>query len=215
VDLKVTDFADELSSDSPAPGGGSVASLCGNLSAALTAMVTNLTVGKKGYEAVREEMAEVGSEAQHLKDAFRDDIDRDTDAFNELFAAMKMKKGTPEEISARNAALLEATRHATEVPLGVLKRAVRAAELAGAVAEKGNRNSLSDAGVAALTARACAEGAYYNVLINLDGLADAEWAAATREEASGARAEALAKADAVADKVRTDLERALDQPVTS
>jgi glutamate formiminotransferase/formiminotetrahydrofolate cyclodeaminase len=160
-------------------------------------------------------MGETGTEAQRLKDAFRDDIDRDTDAFNELFAAMKMKKATPEEAAARDAAMLEATRHATEVPLGVLERAVRAAELAGIVAEKGNRNSLSDAGVAALAARACAEGAYYNVLINLEGFGDPSWAASTRERAARARGEALAKADAVAERVRAELERALDQPVTS
>lgn len=215
VDQTVAGFADELSSDSPAPGGGSVASLCGNLSAALTAMVTNLTVGKKGYEGAWEELKEVGYEAQQLKDAFRDDIDRDTDAFNVLFDAMRMKKKTDEEIAARDAAMLAATKLAIEVPLGVLERAVRAAELAGVAAAQGNRNSLSDAGVAALAARACADGAYYNVLINLADLSDAEWGAKTLARAQAARHEALTAADRVAESVREELERSLEAPAAS
>ncbi len=210
VDRTVADFADELSSDSPAPGGGSVASMMGQMSAALSAMVTNLTAGKKGYGAVSDEMKEVGGEAQLLKDAFRDDVDRDTDAFNELFAAMKMKKKTPDEIAARDAAILTATRHATEIPLGVLERTVRTVELAAIVAAKGNRNSLSDAGVAALAARACAEGAYYNVLINLEGLEPAEWIEDVRRRAGEALAAVLKESDAVGDKVRGDLESALE-----
>jgi glutamate formiminotransferase/formiminotetrahydrofolate cyclodeaminase len=212
VDRTVADFADELSTDSPAPGGGSVASLMGSLSAALTAMVTNLTIGKKGYEAAWEPLEKVGYEAQTLKDAFRDDVDRDTDAFNELFAAMKMKKGTSEEAAARDAAVLEATKKATEVPLGVLERTVRAVELAGEVVERGNRNSLSDAGVAALAARGCAEGAYYNVLINLAGLEDAEWAAGVRERASAALETVRRTADELAEKVRSELEAQAGAP---
>lgn len=206
VYLTVAGFADELSTDSPAPGGGSVASLLGSLSAALTAMVTNLTVGRKGYESAWERLTDVGYEAQQLKDAFRDDVDRDTDAFNELYAAMKLKKTTPEDAAVRDAAIRDATKLATEVPLGVLERTVRAAELAREVVEHGNRNSLSDAGVAALAARACAEGAYYNVLINLAGLDDAEWASAARERAGRALEKARTVADELAGRVRGELE---------
>jgi len=205
----VADFADELSTDSPAPGGGSVASLMGSLSAALTAMVSSLTAGKKGYEGAWEEMKDVGYEAQQLKDAFREDIDRDTDAFNELYAAMKMKRKTPEEAAAREEAMREATKHATEIPLGVLERTVRALELADRVVSEGNRNSLSDAGVAVLAARACAEGAYYNVLINLAGLDDAEWSAKARERAAVALEKVESLADRLAARVRQDLESQL------
>jgi glutamate formiminotransferase/formiminotetrahydrofolate cyclodeaminase len=212
VDRTVADFADELSTDSPAPGGGSVASLMGALSAALTAMVTNLTIGKKGYEAAWQPLTDVGYEAQQLKDAFREDVDRDTDAFNELFAAMKLRKGTPEEAAARDAAVREATKRATEIPLGVLERTVRAAELAGEVVERGNRNSLSDAGVAALAARACAEGAYYNVLINLAGLDDPEWSAAARDRAARALEKVRNVADGLAERVRADLESQAGAP---
>jgi glutamate formiminotransferase/formiminotetrahydrofolate cyclodeaminase len=206
VDRTVTDFADELSSDSPAPGGGSVASLMGTLSAALSSMVASLTVGKKGYEKSWEQMKEIGFAAQQLKDEFRADIDRDTDAFNTLYAAMKMKKKTPEEIEARNAAIREATKAATEIPLGVLERSARAAELAGEVATAGNQNSLSDAGVAALAAGACAEGAYYNVLINLADLDEPTWVAETRRRAGEALAKARAESERVAAAVRTKLE---------
>lgn len=211
----VEDFADELSSDSPAPGGGSVASLLGSLSAALSAMVAALTVGKKGYEGAWEEMKAIGPEAQSLKDAFRDDIDRDTDAFNELYAAMKMKKKTAEEIAARDAAMLAAAKSATEIPLGVLERTVRAAELAARTAKSGNRNSLSDAGVAALAARGCAEGAYYNVLINLDGMTDAAWADGARGRARDALDKVIAVTDEVGRQVREALESALTQPQAS
>ncbi|MCA9753322.1 MAG: glutamate formimidoyltransferase, partial [Gemmatimonadetes bacterium] len=214
VDRTIANFADELSTDSPAPGGGSVASLCGTLSAALTAMVTNLTVGRKGYEGVSEGLKDVGYEAQSLKDAFLADIDRDTDAFNELFAAMKKKRGTPEEVAERDRAILDATKHATEVPLGVLQRAARAAELAGIVADQGNRNSLSDAGVAALTARACADGAFYNVLINLPGVTDSGWAEDVRSRATKAVEAARRTADDVAARVQAELERALTESVS-
>ncbi|GJM43964.1 MAG: hypothetical protein DHS20C21_08060 [Gemmatimonadota bacterium] len=212
ADRTVADFADELSSSSPAPGGGSVASLLGSLSAALSAMVASLTVGKKGYEEHEQSMKDVGLEAQSLKDAFREDIDRDTDSFNDLYAAMKMKRKTPQEIAARDAAMLAATKAATEIPLGVLERTVRAAELAAIVARDGNRNSLSDAGVAALAAQGCAEGAYYNVLINLDGLPDPGWAAKIRARATQALAEVGSITRKVGDDVRGALERALESP---
>jgi glutamate formiminotransferase/formiminotetrahydrofolate cyclodeaminase len=212
VDLTVSGFADELSSDSPAPGGGSVASLMGNLSAALSAMVASLTVGKKGYEPSWDAMKELGKEAQHLKDEFRDDIDRDTDSFNELMAAMKMNKKTPEESAARDRAITDATKHATEVPLGVMERAIRAAELAEQVANGGNRNSLSDAGVAALAALGCAEGAYYNVLINLADLDDPDWSEATQEAAATALAGVREIATRVAKQVEGTLADAARTP---
>jgi len=207
VDLSVSAFADEVSSDSPAPGGGSVASLLGSLSAALTSMVASLTVGKSGYEAAWPGMKDLGREAQRLKDEFREDVDRDTDSFEELVAATKMKKKTPEDAAARDRAIAEATKRAIEVPLGVLRRSVRAGELAERVADEGNRNSLSDAGVAALAALACAEGAWYNVLINLAGVEDPDWSESTREEAEAV----LSRAREVASRVAAKVERELAQ----
>jgi glutamate formiminotransferase/formiminotetrahydrofolate cyclodeaminase len=201
VAMSCRDFADELSSDSPAPGGGSVAALCGALGASLAGMVAVLTRGKPGYEAQQAELEAVAAKAQLLKDEFLLDVDRDTDAFNALMTAFRMKKKTDEEKAARDEAIRIATEEATRVPLGVLERSLSALALAGIVAEKGFQSSLSDAGVGALVARACAEGAFYNVMINLRGLAPSEFAASTREQAGRYLAEARALADRVAAQV--------------
>ena len=209
--LTVTSFLDELASDSPAPGGGSVAALCAALSASLTAMVPALTYGKKAHAAVRDEMGVVGVAGQALKDAFREIIDRDTDAFNAVMAAIRLPKGTPAEAAARDAALHEANKGATRVPLELLTRvAAELPALISACALRGNPNSLSDAGVAALTARAALEGAYYNVLINLAGMPDATFVAETRERADKAFAEGAAAFDALTGQVRSELLRRLE-----
>lgn len=170
--MNLYEFADELASDSPAPGGGSVSALNGSLSAGLSAMVGNLTFGKKQYAEVKEIMADVAEKAQKLKDFFTDAIDKDTEAFDKVMAAFGLPKGTPEETEARNKAVQAATKEATLVPFSVLEKTKEAVELALIMAEKGNRNSLSDAGVAGLTASAAAEGALYNVMINLAGIED-------------------------------------------
>jgi len=172
VGMKINEFVDLLSTDSPAPGGGSVAALCGGLSGALSSMVTALTHGKKGYEEVFDEMEEIGVEAQKLKDEFLGDVDRDTEAFNKVMDAMRLPKRSEDEKKVRTKAIEEATKEATVVPLNVLKRALKAAELARRVVEKGNKNSISDGGIAALTARTAAEGAYLNICINLPGIKD-------------------------------------------
>ncbi|MBD3237909.1 MAG: glutamate formimidoyltransferase [Candidatus Eisenbacteria bacterium] len=206
VAMTCADFADELSTDSPAPGGGSVASLCGSLSASLATMVAALTRGKEGYEEQQEALQALAREGQQLKDAFLLDVDRDTEAFNTLMAAFRMKKKSDEEKAARETAIREATEGATRVPLEVLERSVRATEMAGIVAEKGLQSSLSDAGVAALTARACAEGAYYNVLINLGQLAPSDFARETRERAERAVAATRARAAEINQAVERTLQ---------
>ncbi len=210
VGMTCTAFADELSTDSPAPGGGSVASLCGSLSASLSAMVAVLTRGKKGYEDAQDDLAQIADRGQQLKDEFLLDVDRDTDAFNALMDAMRLPKKTDDEQAARNDAIRAATEEATRIPLGVLKRSLPALELAEVVANKGNQNSLSDAGVAALTARTCAEGAYYNVLINLQDLEASEFTQQTREDANRYYAAAIEHADRLAEQVRETLTKALD-----
>ena len=172
VYMTVRGFANELSTDSPAPGGGSVAALCGALSASLSSMVANLTVGKKKYEDVRDEMKDVALKAQTLKDEFLALIDKDTDAFNAVMSAMRMKKKTEEEKAARESAIQEATKQATLVPLEVLRKTKDVLELAEVVAERGNQSSVSDAGVSAIMAESAAESAFYNVRINLPGITD-------------------------------------------
>jgi glutamate formiminotransferase/formiminotetrahydrofolate cyclodeaminase len=181
--LDLVSFCAELASDSPAPGGGSIAALNGALSAGLSAMVGNLTFGKKGYEDVRGEMEIIAEKAQALKDFFIEAIDKDTEAFNRLMAAFALPKKSDDDRKARQEAIDEATQGATRVPFTVLERSRTAAELALAVAKKGNRNSLSDAGVAGLAAALCAEGALYNVLINTQELPADAFRSETRAQA--------------------------------
>jgi glutamate formiminotransferase/formiminotetrahydrofolate cyclodeaminase len=206
-DMTLTEFADETSTDSPAPGGGSVAAACGALAAALAAMVGNLTHGRKGQESDWTEMERIAVEGQKLKDAFLLDVDRDTEAFNAVLAAMRLPKSLPEEKAARVVALDAANQGATLVPLGVLRRAVAALELVEVAAQRGNPNSLSDAGVAALAGLACAEGAFYNVRINLKALSAASsgFVATTGAEASAL----LARAQEISDRIRRDVRERL------
>jgi glutamate formiminotransferase/formiminotetrahydrofolate cyclodeaminase len=202
----VTGFADELSTDSPAPGGGSVAALNGALSGALSAMVGNLTHGRKGQEDVWDAMSNLAAEAQSLKDWYLEAVDRDTEAFNQVIAAGRGRAKSEEEKAAKAERVKMANRGATTVPLEVLEGCGRLVELAGEMATSGNPNSLSDAGVAAWCARTCAEGAYYNVLINLAGLGDdAEWAAGVEKRAQ----EALTAVRVAADELAAETERRL------
>jgi glutamate formiminotransferase/formiminotetrahydrofolate cyclodeaminase len=201
----VTGFVDELSSASPAPGGGSVAALCGALSAGLSAMIAALTFAKKGMEDRRQTMEDLGRQAQALKDWFLLAVDRDTEAFNQVLAAIRLPKATDEEHAARNEALELASQAATRVPLEVLERSVEALELAVVVARDGNPTAVTDAGVAGICALAAGEGAALNVRINLSSLTDVAWIHRTESAA----AELIERCRALATEVRETVERAL------
>jgi glutamate formiminotransferase / formiminotetrahydrofolate cyclodeaminase len=167
----VADFLDELASESPAPGGGSVSALCGALSASLTAMVANLSYEKKGLEKHRPKMQETAVRAQELKQKLARAVDNDMQAFNKIIDARRLPKTTPEEIETRANALFAANKEAVNVPLQVLQDCSALIDLAAVVVKDGNQNSLSDAGCAVLNAVAAGEGAFMNVLINLAGFA--------------------------------------------
>ncbi len=201
-------FVDELSTDAPAPGGGSVAALSAAHGAALVAMVANLTVGRKKYAAMEARMKDLAEQAQEMKDCFLAAVDDDTAAFNAVMAAYALPKGTPGEAAARDTAVAAATLGATLVPLGVLERVPAALELAGEVAEHGNTNSLSDAGVAALTLMTGAEGAYYNVLINLATLATLP--GGIPPDLRPRAADAMARSEAAAARTRTAVRQRLE-----
>lgn len=191
IDLNLREFINELSMDSPAPGGGSTAALCGALSAALSSMVSNLTVEKKGYEGVQKKVKKIAEAAQALKDNFLRDVDSDTIAFNKVMEAFKMPKKTDSQKEERIFAIEEAYKEATLVPFGVYKKSVEALKLAKEVAQKGNKNSISDAGVSGLTALAAAEGAYYNVKINLPDIRDKEFKSKIKQQTSSLRKKAI------------------------
>jgi glutamate formiminotransferase / formiminotetrahydrofolate cyclodeaminase len=203
VSMAVDRFVDEVSSDSPAPGGGSVAALSGSLAAGLSAMVANLTVGKKGYEPAWSELSDLAVRAQTLKDQLVRAVDEDTEAFNAAMAAMRLPKSTPEEQAARNAALEAGYQQAARVPLRTAEACLEAIELANEVAEKGNTNSASDAGVAALMARAGVEGAVLNVLINLGSVKDAAFKQDCRRETANLVKAAASLCDKVVERVRS------------
>ena len=168
--MTVRGFVDELSSNSPAPGGGSVSALAASMGAALAAMVAVLSHEKKGFESKQADLDRIAVRAQELKDQLLGAVDADTAAFDRLLTAMRLPKEDPN----RDAAMIETTVIATEVPLGVLERCPDVIELCRELARIGLQASLSDAGVGVQMARAAAAGAYQNVCINLAGLTDAK-----------------------------------------
>lgn len=175
-------FLDELASSSPAPGGGSVAALAGALGAALTSMVCNLTIGKKKYAGVEDDMKKIVGQSEDLRRLFTDLIERDTRAFNKVMEAFALPKETDPQKALRNAAVREATKEATLVPLEVMKHCIDALALAQEVASKGNTNSVSDAGVSAIMLNAACEAAALNVRINLNSLNDPDFVGWKTEE---------------------------------
>ena len=207
VRLTLREFANELSTDSPAPGGGSVAALCGALSAALAAMVANLTVGKKGYETAQKTLKRTALRAQELKDEYLRLVDLDTEAFIKVMDALRLPKSPDGQSGEREAALEQATKEATLVPFRTLEGTLELLKLAKKAVDRGNRNSLSDAAVAALVARTAAEGAYYNVRINLPGLRDGEFKARTARAAASLRRRVLRAAGAIGRTVEKELQK--------
>jgi len=180
-------FLDDLASSSPAPGGGSVAALSGALGSALTSMVCNLTIGKKKYADVDEEMKKVLGQAEHLREQFTELVERDTHAFNKVMEAFALPKETDPQKALRAAAIREATKEATLVPLEVMKHCIDALALAQTVAAKGNANSVSDAGVSAIMLHAALEAAALNVRINLKRLNDPDFVGWKEDELQSLR----------------------------
>ncbi len=172
VRLNLRQFCNETLSDSPAPGGGSVAALMGALGASLGGMVANLSAGKRGWDEKLEFFSDWAVKAQQLKDELLFLVDEDTAAFNRVMAAFGLPKESAEEKAARTKAIQAANQYAAEIPLRVMETASRSYELLREMAEKGNPASISDVGVGLLATRACIEGAAMNVRINLAGLKD-------------------------------------------
>ncbi|MGE5626508.1 MAG: cyclodeaminase/cyclohydrolase family protein [Solirubrobacterales bacterium] len=181
-EMNIKDFLDETASSSPVPGGGSVAALSGALSAALTHMVANLTIGKKNYENVQGEFEDIMAKTEELKDIFVEYIDKDSDSFNEVMKAFKLPKDTEEEKQARSNAIQEATKYAALVPLETARKAYAMMDYIKTAVEKGNKNAASDAAVAAMLCRTAVLSALYNVKINLSSIKDIEFKESTALE---------------------------------
>ncbi len=182
AELKMREFCNETLSDSPAPGGGSVAALMGALGASLGGMVANLSAGKRGLDDKIEYFSELAVKAQQLKDELLSLVDEDTNAFNKVMDAFGLPRDSAEEKAARSAAIERATKHAAEVPLKVMETAAKSYELLSQMAGNGNPASISDVGVGTLATRACIEGAAMNVRINLGQLKDEKFKSARRQK---------------------------------
>ena len=172
IDMNLTEFADETASESPAPGGGSISAYVGSLGAALGTMVANLSAHKRGWDERWEEFSDWAEKGMAVEKELLALVDEDTNAFNKIMDAIGLPKGTDEEKAARKKAIDDATKYAIQVPFRVMEVAYKGFEVIRAMAEVGNPNSVTDAGVGALCARSAVMGAYLNVKINAAGLDD-------------------------------------------
>jgi methenyltetrahydrofolate cyclohydrolase len=175
IEKSFNDFLGELASRSPVPGGGSVAALSASLASALTEMVANLTIGKKGFEKVEEEMKKISRESADYREKFLKDIDKDAEAFSRVMDAFKLPKNTQEEIIKRKKVIQEEFKNAALVPLGVAEDTLKLMKLTSKVVKMGNKNAISDGAVAAMMARSAVLGALSNVKINLQSIKDEDF----------------------------------------
>ena len=176
IDMTCTEFANETASESPAPGGGSIAAYAGALGASLGTMVANLSSHKAGWDDRWEEFSNWAEKGQALKDELLHLVDEDTNAFNKIMDAFGLPKSTDEEKKARKQAIEDATKYATEIPFRTVEKSFEVFSICRAMVETGNPNSVTDAGVGALCARMAVIGAFMNVKINAAGLADKDFA---------------------------------------
>ncbi len=205
VDMTVEAFVHETASESPAPGGGSIAASMGAMGAALATMVANLSSHKRGWDDRWEEFSDWAVKGKAIHDELLRLIDEDTDAFNKIMDAFGLPKGSDAEKQVRSQAIQDATKAAIEAPFRVMQAAMRSFEVIMAMAEQGNPASVSDAGVAALCARSAVLGAFMNVRINTKDFKDREWADQIVAQGQEIQDGAIAQERAVLDVVEAKL----------
>jgi formiminotetrahydrofolate cyclodeaminase len=171
-DLKIAEFLEIVSSAEPVPGGGSAAALSAALAASLTEMVANLTIGRKEYRAVENEMKDIADAAASFRTKMMDNIDNDAEAYQNVLAAFKLPKNEAAEKKHRSRVIQESFKNAARVPMEVARDALKIMDLAHRVVAQGNKNAVTDGAVGALAARTAALAALYNVKINLDSIKD-------------------------------------------
>ena len=202
-DLTVKEFIDKVTGNDPVPGGGSVSALNGSLAASLAAMVANLTVGRKKYAEVNDEMEELSARLTGLSAQLLNDVDRDAEAYDRVFAAFKLPKETDEEKAVRTEAIQRETKYAAQVPMEVARTAHAMLPLIDTVARKGNSNAVTDACVAMMCARTAVLGALLNVRINLASITDEAFVKEMSAEAERLERETLAAEQQVLEYVKT------------
>ncbi|TPV99345.1 MAG: Methenyltetrahydrofolate cyclohydrolase [Beijerinckiaceae bacterium] len=198
-------FLDDLASERPTPGGGGAAAVSGAIGAALVSMVANLTIGKKNYEAVREDLEAVNAKAELLRAELIRAIDEDVVAFNSVMGAYGLPRATDEEKAKRAASIQAALKDATLAPLRAVKACFDVIRLSAAAAEKGNLNVISDAGVAVLSANAGLRSAALNVFINAKAIKDRDFAEKQIAEVNALLAQAAEMTESVYQTVRTKI----------
>ncbi|PVZ08033.1 cyclodeaminase/cyclohydrolase family protein [Porphyromonas loveana] len=191
TDLTVKGFLAETAGQEPVPGGGSISALNGSIAAALAEMVANLTIGKKKYVEVEAEMQTIAAQAAAIQKELVLDIDRDSDAYNKVFAAFKLPKETDDEKAVRSAQIQEMTKYAASVPMEVARRVHSLLPLIEAVVAKGNQNAITDGCVAMMCARTAIIGALLNVRINLTSIKDEDFVRSHAQEADAIEADAV------------------------
>jgi formiminotetrahydrofolate cyclodeaminase len=201
----IVTFLDDLASERPTPGGGGAAAMSGAIGAALVSMVANLTIGKKNYEAVWEDLEAVNAKAEALRAELIRAIEEDVVAFNSVMDAYGLPRGTDEEKAKRAASIQAALKDATLAPLRAVKACFEVIRLSAAAAEKGNLNVISDAGVAVLSANAGLRSAALNVFINAKAIKDRDFAEKQIAEVNALLAQAAETTEAVYQTVKTKI----------
>jgi formiminotetrahydrofolate cyclodeaminase len=189
--LTLEQFTKDTASEAPVPGGGSIAALCGSLSASLSAMVANLTIGKKKYAEVEDEMKHIAKKAEETREKMLDYIEEDCKAFNFFMESLKLPKDTDEEKDYRKKAMQEGLKKAAMVPYEIAETAYGIMELAEATVKKGNSHAVTDGLISAMTARTAVLSALLNVKINLDSIEDAEYVKKMRKKVEELEAKAV------------------------
>ena len=205
TELTIKEFINKVISNDPVPGGGSVSALNGALAGALAAMVANLTIGRKKYAEINDIMVELSSRFEKLSSRLIEDVDRDSDAYNRVFAAFKMPKDTDEEKQVRSEAIQRETKYAAQVPMEVARAVYEVLPMIDTVAQKGNSNAVTDACVSMMCARTAILGALLNVRINLTSIKDEAFVNAMREEADTIEAHTILQEQALLEYAKTIL----------
>ncbi len=205
ADLTVKDFLAKTAGSDPVPGGGSISALNGAIALALAEMVANLTIGKKKYAEVEEEMKKITTKTSPLRERLIEYIDKDSDAYDQVFAAFKLPKETDEQIAVRSKTIQEATIEAARIPMMVAEEVSSEMDTIAYIADKGNQNAVTDACVAMMAARTAVLGALLNVRINLSSIKDETFVREMSERADVLEKQAIEKEQALLNKVKTIL----------
>ena len=199
--LRLSELLDKTASSDPGPGGGSIAALSAAVAASLTEMVANLTLGKKGYEKVEAEMKATMEKMRPLREKLANDIDRDADAYKNVFSAFKLPKHTEEEKQIRRETIQSELKHAASVPMGVAEDAFGILQHTRTVIEKGNQNAVTDGAVAAMMARTAVLSALYNVKINLGSIKDEAFVTEMKEKVKRLEEETVREEEEILSRV--------------